>query len=380
MNLKINDLRSVAKRTIREERHQATLREELFRVFGPPVMVSKNCEQVAVATNEYLDLLETSGKSLKNDIKLSALLEASRSKSSEIRKIAARLLPEKYSRNLLKDKNSSVRLAAAKRSSYALVKESLKLFPGDDQLLNVAKKLKLQEAGLPQPEEQEEYFDMYGEEPLGAAIKQKAPIDDEADSWYERLASKICSEYGGNLEGNWEEIAATRFAAGCFSVSGATIDRNRLLQAIYDRIEEREKLAMGEGSLKSLAARLLKESQHEQEVMPVIEEKKNPIKDLLESNLSAGQYVEAAEKLFQIKKSEIPPGIKKYRMGEGSYRPTYIPVNGKIPVGGMTILSEKALDRYVESWNRKQELSGEPYVLSWGPGFNSKITFNVILK
>jgi len=59
-----------------------------------------------------------------------------------------------------------------------------------------------------------------------------------------------------------------------------------------------------------------------------------------------------------------------------------IPVNGKIPGDKMDAISESALDRYVESWNKRQAISGEPYVLSWGPhgsGINM-IGFHLQLK
>lgn len=383
MHLKLEELQRVAKKTIKEEQKYTTIREELFRVFGPPVMVSKNCEKVAEAVNEQLDLFESTGREVqRSSVKISVLVEAASSNSAVVRKVAARLLPVKMSSRLLNDQSSAVRCAAAKRLPYNVVREALKKFPNDDQMSSIVRQKKILEAGLPKPKEIDEPFDMYGEEPLGDAVKTKVSDKDLPDSWYERLAHKLCAEYGGNLEGNWEETIATRIVASYFSTTGVKLDREKLLKSIYDCIKAREEDVLGEGSLKAIAARLLKESHLDDKAFDVIEEVDDPVKDLLESNYSSAQYVEEAEKIFSIRKSTVPSGIKKYRLGEGSHVETLIPVNGRVPGGLMSVTVENALDRYVDSWNKRQALNGEPYRLSWGPHGSSfdMIGFNLQLK
>lgn len=383
MHLKLEELHKVVKKTIKEEQRHTALREELFRVFGPPVMVSKNHEKVAEAANEQLDIAESAGKQVQRSVvKTSILVEASVDNSATVRKLAARLLPEKMITRLLNDPSSSVRCAAAARLSYSLVKEAVKRHPQDDQLRSIVRQKKIQEAGLPKPKEVDEPFDMYGEEPLGDAVKTKVSDKDMSDAWYSRLASKLCSDYGGNLEGNWEEVLATRVVASHFSTTGVKLDREKLLKAIYDCIKEREDAVIGEGSLKNLAKRLLRESYAEEmSVMPVIEDRIDPITDLVESNCSTAEYVDTAEKLFKVMKSSVPAGIKKYRLGEGTHKETQIPVKGKIPGGKITVVVETALDRYVDSWNKRQAIAGEPYTLSWGPGATSdSVSFNITLK
>jgi hypothetical protein len=383
MQLKLEELQKIAKKTIKEEQHRNALRDELFRVFGPPVMVSKNCERVAEAVNEQLDIFESSGREVqRGTVKTSILVEASTSASPIVRKIAARLLPVKMASRLLKDPSSMVRCSAAKRLPYELVKEASKNFPTDEQLRTITRQKKLTEAGLPKPEVQDEPFDMYGEEPLGDAVKTRVSDKDLPDSWYERLAGKLCSDYGSNLEGNWEETLATRVVASHFSTTGVKLDREKLLKCIYDCIKEREDAVLGEGSLKALASRLLRESHLEDSVMPIIEDRVDPVADLVESNYSSAQYIDEAEKIFSVRKSTVPSGIKKYRLGEGTHKETMIPVNGRIPGGEISITVEKALDRYVDSWNKRQALEGEPYRLSWGPHGSSfdMVGFNLTLK
>jgi len=384
MHLKLEELQQVAKKTIKEEQKHASLREELFRVFGPPVMVSKNCERVAEAVNEQLDLSESIGREVQRGVvRTSVLVEASVSSSAVVRKVAARLLPSKMAARLLNDPSSSVRCAAAKRLPYGVVKEALKKFPKDDQLRSIVRQKKIHEAGLPKPKEVDEPFDMYGEEPLGDAVKTRVSDKDLPDTWYERLAHKLCSDYGGNLEGQWEETLATRVVASHYSTTGVKLDRDKLLKSIYDCIKEREDAVLGEGSLKSIAARLLRESYMDEPVIPVIDEVRNdPVADLLESNYSSAQYIDEAEKIFSVRKSTVPSGIKKYRLGEGSHVETLIPVNARIPGGSMTPSVEQALDRYVDSWNKRQAISGEPYRLSWGPHASAidMVGFNLQLK
>lgn len=383
MHLKLEELHKVVKKTIKEEQHHTAIRDELFRVFGPPVMVSKNHERVAEAANEQLDISESTGRQVQRGVvKTSVLVEASVDNSAAVRKLAARLLPEKMVIRLLNDPSSSVRCAAAKRLSYGHIKEAVKRHPNDDQLKSIARRKKLQEAGLPKPKEVDEPFDMYGDEPLGDAVKTKVSDKDFPDSWYERMAHKLCSEYGGNLEGNWEEILATRIVANHFSTTGFKLDREKLLGAIYDCIKEREDAVIGEGSLKSIAARLLRESVAEEtSVMPIIEDITDPVADLVESNYSTAEYVDAAEKLFNVRKSTVPAGIKKYRIGEGTHKETSIPVKGRIPGGKISAIVETALDRYVDSWNKRQAIAGEPYHISWGPGATADaVSFNIILK
>lgn len=382
MHLKLEELQQVAKKTIKEEQKYATIREEFFRVFGPPVMVSKNCERVAEAVNEQLDLFESTGREVQRGlVKTSVLVEASVSNSAVLRKVAARLLPLKMAARLLNDPSSSVRCAAAKRLPYEQIKESLRKFPKDDQLSTIVRQKRLFESGLPKPEVDDEPFDIYGEEPLGDSVKQFKGSD-LSDGWYKRLAHKLCSDYGRNIEGNWEETLATRIVASYFSTSGVKLDRDKLLNAIYDCIEQREEAVIGEGSLKAIASRLLRESYMDDSVMPVIEDRNDPVADLVESNYSTAQYVDEAERIFSIRKSSVPTGIKKYRLGEGHRGETLVPVNGRIPGGSMTSTVEQALDRYVDSWNKRQALAGEPYRLSWGPHGSGidMVGFNLQLK
>jgi len=383
MQLKLRELQTVAKTTIKEEKSLNNLRDEMFRVLGPAVTLTGSHRYLVKCFNEHLDLLEGTGRfPRQGSFKLSTLLEVANSVHPDVRKLVARLLPEKHVVKFLGDNDSVVRCAAAKRLPHSLVQESVRRYPGDDALRLIAKNKRLQEAGLPDPKPVTDPFDMNGELMGDAA---KGPKEEEHTvEWYKRIAHKLCSDYGANLEGQWEEALATRFSAGYAAVSNAKIDRQKLLDAIYDCIEEREEAILGEGSLFSLANRLRRGSYLEEAVMPIIEEDVNdPISSLVENRLSSRDYVKKAENVFGIKKSTVPAGIKKYLIGEGNNKETQIPVLGRLPQG-VTFNSrvETVLDKYVDSWNTQQRMAGEPYKLSWSPhpGAINLIGFNMELK
>ena len=381
MQLKLEELQRVAKKTIKEEKSNALLREELFRVLGPSVMVSNNSVNVAEASNEQIDLLESTGRPVKREqFKVSVLLEASTHKSSHVRKLAARLLPEKMVIKMMHDPSSEVRHAAARRLPAKLVQEAIRRHPSDDELRIILRQRKLLEAGLPTPKAVDEPFDMYGDKPMGTAAKTRQE-EDFSDEWYERMANKICSEYGATIEHQWEEALATRIVASQYAVSGVKIDRDKLLKAIYGCIESREAKVVGESSLRAIASRLRRESLMETAAMPVIESYEDPFSSLLESSISSSEFIERADKILSVKKSVVPAGIKKYRLGEGSNRETLIPVNARV-VGGLNEKTERVLDAYVSHWNNQQSLRGEPYRINWGPHPTAldMVGFNMELK
>lgn len=381
MNLRLKQLQSVVADVVKEEKAMKLFVEELRRNLGPGIMVSNKLKEIAIAANEQLDIMEAHGRPVdRNFFKTSIVLEAANSPLSPVRKLAARLLPTKLSSKLVFDPASSVRCAAAQRAPVKLVSEASRRFPGDYQLQSIAES-RIHEAGLPAPMVSEE-FDMYGEKSINPVVKgyDQHKGDDFPASWYERMAKKLCQNFGGNLEGNWEEKAVTNFCSHSYATNRTVIDRDKLLQAVYDCIEERENLLVKESHGASLTAHLSEELMNEA-FMPIIEEKQDPIADLLEGGFSGAEYVKRTEELMKIKKSYLPPGIKKYRLGEGRRDEVLIPVNGRVP-GGFNAKSERALDQYVDAWNKQQALRGEPYQLSWSPHPVSidMVGFNLQLK
>lgn len=383
MNLGLKQLQRVVKSTLKEEKSMKAFVEELRRSLGPGIMVSNKLREIAVAANEQLDIMEASGRPIdKGLLRVSVILEASSSSLPQVRKLAARLLPTKFSSRLIFDPDSSVRCAAAKSAPVNLVKEAAKRFPRDYELNAISHDKLLHEAGLPTPAITDDEFDMYGDGSMKSVAKLAVQYagEDFPDSWYDRMAHKICKEYGGNLEGNWEEKIATNFCSHTYATNGVIIDRDKLLQAIFDCIEERENEVVKENHGANITAHLNKEDLDEA-FMPIVEEEIDPIADLLEGNFSNADLIERVESFFKVKKANLPPGIKKYRVNEGFRGDTQIPVNARVP-GGFNSKSEKILDMYVSAWNKQQARLGEPYQLSWTPHSTTidMVGFDVQLK
>lgn len=381
MHLRLRELQAVVKNEMKKEKSSNDLREELSRVLGPSILVSKKNEYVYEAALQQLDLLEATSRTI-GTFRTSVLIEASKMSSPAARRLAARLLPEKHAEFLAFDSNGEVRYEAAKRISYPLLREALKAHPSDHGLKELVRSRKrLTESGLPAPGEYVDSLEMY-RKPMGDTVKTRA-LGELDDHWYEHEAQKICKRYAGNLEAHWEEIAATRHAQSHFLSTGVKVDRDKLLQVIKDILEERNVSIVGEAmSLKQMAKLLRESAEDDIAVMPIIEETKDPVKELLESNFGMSNYVSEAESLFSIRKSYLPSGIKKYRLGEGLSAEVQVPVLGEVPGKSIGANEERALDRYVDSWNQVQARSGEPYRLSWSPhpsGINL-VGFNLELK
>lgn len=358
MHLRHSQLRSVAIEAVKNEKIARELRDELFEVLGAPIMISQSPQQVFRAANDYLDTLASSGKTQHiRAFDTSILLEASRQNSVDMRKLAARLLPQRHVSKLAYDSDPGVRLAAARRIQTKMLSEVIKRYPSDDALRAELKTRRLTEAGLKQPKIVDEPFDMYGDEPIG---KQEVDDSDQSDFWYKKMAADICKRYGNNIEGNWEEVAAKIHAAAP-KTFGLTIDRGKLLKAIYDCIAERETAVLGESFI------------------PVIPEQ-NELEKLAEGKLPPQQYIEAFESLFNVKKSQLPPAIRKHRIKE-SRAATHFPTLATVPGGSINSLTERLLDCYVQRWNDRQKISGEPFRIKWNPHFTAGIVgFSLELK
>lgn len=385
MRLKLEELARIVERTLNEERATEALRAEVVRVLGPSVVAEGKVERLAEAANERIDVLEMTGRASRLDFKPSVMVKFMNHANPQLRKLAARVVPDRFVDRLANDRDHSVRAAVAKRLPVGAVREMLRRFPKDDGIRVIYKQKKLSEAGLPQPKVQDEPFDMHGEERLGDAVKQDAGPE-LSEQWYRDRAYRFMQDYGGNIEYAWEELAARRYAASVKATAGVEIDEAKLLKAIKDLIKEREDRAMERDSLKETLAWLKLQEERElmsEAVMPIIEDVVDPVRDLVEGTLTPATFVEEANKLFKVREATLPPGIRKHRLGESDRHTQTIPVVGYLPHGaGFRELDERALDMYCEAWNGRQALQGEPLRLEWSthPDQVGKVSFNVVLR
>lgn len=89
----------------------------------------------------------------------------------------------------------------------------------------------------------------------------------------------------------------------------------------------------------------------------------------LTPHLGTQEFIELAEQVFSIKKSTVPSGVRKHRLGEGNSRPNDVPVVGRLPENrtSFTSADERALDEFCRRWSKQQASVGEPFALGWDP-------------
>lgn len=377
MQLKLKKLQGIVKEAMKKEKSALQLAREVSQVFGPSVEVSNDPRQIFIAANDKLSVMESRGIDLPvGSIKVSTLLAAADT-NKEARKLAARLLPEKYAIKFLSDKDSSIRCAVAKRLTYVQLSEVLSRFPSDDQLATIAKSKKLFEAGIPDPKEFDNKFDIYGDGPISEVLDGYGD-EDLTDAWYKKTAKKIYDDHKGRFDGNWKVLAVSRLCSSIYATSGVKIDPMKLRQEVDILVGSGGVLE--ESYFKSIHHNLLNESTEEEtKVMPILEEEffTDPVSQMLE-NSTRSSIVEAAENLFKIKHTIIQEIIDEET---GELQEASVPTSGRLPRGTTwTSSSEKALDKYVQGWNNRAVFRGANSRIDWTYGLDTAIEFALVKK
>lgn len=377
MQLKLKNLQGIVKETMKREKAAHQLMKEAVEVFGPTVEVSSDPRRVFAAINDKLTVMEARGQDLPvGSLRVSALLSAAET-NKEARKLAARLLPEKYAVKFLTDKDSSVRCAAAKRFSYDQLAETLRRYPFDDQLLTIAQQKRLFEAGIPTPKSDDDQFDMYGDGPISEILDGYEP-EDLTDGWYKRMAVEIFNDYRGRLDGNWKHLAVSRLCSSIYATSGVKVDYMKLKEELEAVCENYGFLKEGFAFEETKERLIFEADEAETNVMPVLDERffADPIKELLREGSSKTSYVDSANKLFNITHDLIEESLYT-----GDVQLVEAPQYGRLPGGyNWNSSAEKALDRYVSNWNERADARGSNCRIVWNYGFSTKINFSVVDK
>lgn len=372
MQLKLKKLQNVVKDAMKKEKSALQLMRECLQVFGPSVDVSSDPRRVFAAVNDKLSIIESRGQDLPVGLIKNSTLLAAASTSKEAKKIAARLLPEHQVTRFLIDRDTNVRCAIAKRLSYSQLKEVLQMYPFDDQLHTIAQSKKIFEAGLPKHKDIDPHLDIYGDGSLGEVLDGYEP-DDLTDGWYKRTAKQIYEDYGGRLDGNWRNLAVSRLCSSVFATSGVKIDPMKLHQELVD-IDKRA------GSLEESydpdprLSMLFESMGSDAPVIPVLEEQHftNPVKSLLAETSTRSSYINSAEKVFSMTHDVVVDSLDEE---------IEVPRYGRLPEGVTWETSaEKALDKYVRSWNERSSSRGSKARVSWVPGHNDNVKFSVVGK
>lgn len=361
MRLKISDLKRVVDATVQEKKAIEAFCNEIKRVFGPTVDVSDNVEILSERANDRLDVLERTGRIGYIKFSPKIAISLSRHDNPEVRRLVARLLPESSSISFINDEDSSVRVEAAKKAPIRMLSEVVKKYEDDFSLKAIFENRLLNERA---------------DSALDAAAK--GPLGEEflSDWWYEKTAKKLFQDYyHRGLDTGWVPNAVKQVVIGNRSSNRINVDPQKLMKAVVEMIATRE-----EEKLEELQ---LKESNSRATQFRMASDAKDPVEELLEHSSSAQEYLKRANQVFCVKESTIPPGIRKYALGEGRSFSTSIPVVGFLPHKSVPRYSDEvALDTYVKHWNTVQSLKGEPYKLSWSthPDAMNKVSFKLELK
>lgn len=354
MRLKLSDLQQVVKETLQEKKHSDAFCDEIKKVFGPSVIVGSTLESLVETANEHLDVLEYKGHLDTVHFSDKVALEMVNHESAKVRKFVARVLSESVASSLLFDRNASVRIAAAKKSSAKMIKEALRKFPNDvalNDLFEEKKKNKVSALAA------------------AAAFKDEDMLSEE---WYDGVARKLIQDYGRTLDTTWKTSAVKQFCSSTRATTRLPVDSAKLMKKMNDLISSYETNRAKELGINESLQRLTVESENDQDL----------VDNLIGENLSPKEFIDRCNNIFNVRYATLPPGIMKYKIREGLSL-SKIPVSCMLPHNSSPRkIDEIALDTFVDNWNNKQKMMGEPFKLRWDnhPEVMNKITFKVELK
>lgn len=360
MRLKLSDLQKVVESTVKEKKAVESFCNEIKRAFGPTVDVSDKIDVLAERANDRLDVLDRTGRTNYVNFSTKIALNLAAYPNPEVRRLIVRLLPEAAAIGFINDKNSSVRKEAAKKAPLSVVRTAVKKYKNDHLLQEV-----LEERTI------------LAERDSALVASASSPAGDEffSDRWYNSMAKKIMQDYYmKGLDTGWVSSAVKQAVLANRGANRYNIDPHKLMKAVVEMIADEE-------DAKAEKLGLNESVDHESDLLE--EDAQDPVQSLVESSFSSREYVERANQTFNVKFSIVPPGIKKYSIGEGISPSVAVPVVAYLPhKSSPRYIDEVALDTYVKHWNSQQYLKGEPYKLSWTshPDSQNKISFRLELK
>jgi len=347
MKLKPQHLQNIAKKAISDEHVLGSLRSNVVENFGHIVTDSSSYDEIVEAANNAIDLREVTGHETRDIVQFDSDVLTSLAKNNDpnARRLCARVAPLPRLREMIFDRNVSVRCALAKRVDLVSLQEMVDRFNHDDQL-NVIYKSRLDEASKQKKSDKKRK--------LGAA----EPIE-LSDEWYRRQAQLFVADYGRTIEDSWEETAVISFCNAVKATSGVVVDPKKLLDAVVDELEERRE-------------RLYKRLEMKESVLPNVRRVKrtaiDPVVHLMniDENMRS-KYIDTAKKVFSIRRPMLT---------ESAFSTSALV--GTLPTNTLRRIDEQALTRLCNEWNSKQRLRGRYVTLDWAyDSSTQKIVFNL---
>lgn len=380
MSLKIEHLKETLQAAEAEARAWNKLKEELKAILGPTFDTTQRFKVIVEDANQRLDAFEKKDRFVNGSISEDLIETFMGHPNYNVRKLVARFaaVGSSTQKKFLHDSSPAVRFTSARTATVSMLSEATKLFPHDDNLQSVLRQKTLNENAIWKHNEYSFAMPAHDEKP-SKAVKNPAAVSELSNAFYETLALKFLSDYGTNLEYTWEEVLVKRYCSSVRATSLVEIDAKKLYETIIKKINEKEQRALDlqRVSLREVAERL-RESEFDG-----YDESPDAREELLNFAGSDREFMLKVESVYSMLNSNIPPGIKKYRLAEGNKGEVKIPMKASVPNGtSVSLVDEKVLDKYVETWNRVQSLQGEPLKLDWHHDAidASKVSFSVVLK
>ena len=362
MSLSIGQLKEVAHGVIRNQKLLNALVSEARASFGPVISSDTTLIRACSEILDRSDLMEARGTDGNIRFRTSTLKKLLETRVPIARLLATRFLPLNLIKDLAFDKDPDVRYEACRRLPATLVNEVSGIYPSDYGVKMLLEKK--------EKEVKDQHLHMYDKERLGKAANPERQAD-FSDLWYNTLAYKAVQEYGGNIEGQWEEPFVQRYCASYKATNGVELDSEKLYKSIMNALEKRADDAMTQGELKRLEK--LHRMRESKEATPI------SLDERLAEALASPDRLNAIGQLFLVREAAIPSGLRKYTVTSGVF---HVPMKATVPGGKLTYAVERALDAYVNAWNSRQEMLGENVKLSWSPdpGSLKNVCFHVVVK
>lgn len=346
MQLRLSHLRNEAAQAVERSRAATALRAELRHALGSSVPERGPLFQLVEAAHDSLDRLDPG---IDLGMRTSVIMRFVDDDSREVRRLAARLLPGRFTERLSNDADPSVRRAAITRR-HALREAVLDAAAPTTRL-------------------------------TGDVIKQHEGPE-LSDSYYRSLAERLMQDFGRRMEYGWEAAAARRLASSTRATTGVELDEERLLEALDELRDEREEAALDRADmpLREAAAFFKRRAVAETPVMPIVEESRDPVAALDERS---PDFLDEAAHVFALREADIPAALRKHRLREGVATPLRVPISGRLPHGRPPrALDERILDAYTRRWNERAAMTGEPVRITWSPAVHriDGITFSAELR
>ena len=375
MRAKLKELRAVVEKAAAKKRIDEALRSEVIRVLGSAVVIDDDNQRLAENVNDRLDVLERTGRAKNLQFKASVLSHYINDSSSEMRRFVARVLPENYVMRMCNDVDPFVMHTVARRSPVRVVKEMYRLHSNDDELAVILEEKK-------QKEDDDEGYTLNRRRMGDLARPENSQEDELSDVWYAEKAHKLIQDYGGNIEGQWEEIAVRRYCSSLRTTSGIEVDGKKLLKHVRDLETAHDDRTLKRYELKEVARQLREGVEFDVPSECIIDDvSRNLMSSLTSCERNPSQFIKDVNQIFNVRESVVPAGLRKYCVSEGVSLDTMIPCSAIMPNAG-SYDDERVLDSYVKYWNRLQESRGEPIRIAWvhNPTLQGKVTFTVELK